>query len=137
MLAVKREQREALGDPAFVDRTIGRLRDYYLEYVCRIEANELRERVKHAIKKARSYGLTNEGSITTFVLHMMTINPEFDKHPKIQKALHDTEVTVNSRMSAMMATVSDRNWHEAAKIGDPEAYWAKVREERGKEVDHG
>ena len=133
MLLIKREQREAMGEPAFVDRTVDRFRRYYLEFVYMLDEEELRLRVKHGIERARSYGLTYESSITTFVANMITINPEWDKHPAVQKALHDTELPVNSRIPAMMGCISDEEWEEAAAQGDPDAYWARFHEELAKE----
>jgi hypothetical protein len=133
MLLFKRSQREKMGDPAFVDRTVERLRAYFLEDVYMLEPEELRFRVKHAIAKARQYGLTFESSITTFVLHMITINPAFDKQPAIQAALHDPEVEPNGRMTAMQATVQDSDWGDAAMVVDPEVYWAEVHAQQVKE----
>jgi hypothetical protein len=130
MLLFKKSQREKMGDPAFVDRTVERLRAYFLEDVYMLEPEELRFRVKHAIAKARDYELTFESSITTFVLHMITINPAFDKQPAIQAALHDPEVEPNGRLAAMQATVSNEDWGDAAMVVDPEVYWAEVHAKR-------
>lgn len=134
MLLIKREQREKMGEPAFVDRTVERLRTYYLEHVCGLDIDELRFRVRHAIEKARGYGLTYESSITVFVLHMMTVSPAFDEHPAVQRALHDPEIEPNGRMGAMMGTVSDEEWEEAAQACDRRAYWAEVHEEHAKQA---
>jgi len=134
MLAIKRQQREALGEPAFEDRTMARLQRYYGEHVVRLDDDELRFRVRHAIEKARSYGLTFESSISTFVFHMMTIHPAFDRQKAIQKALHDPDLPPDGRMTAMMGTVEDEDWEEAARQGDAEAYWAEVHRAKAKEV---
>jgi hypothetical protein len=132
-MLIKREQRERMGDPAFVDRTVDRLRTYFLQHVYMLDVDELRFRVRHAIEKARSYGLTYESSITTFVAHMMTVNPAFDEHPAVQRALRDPDVAPDGRMTAMMATVSDMDWEEAARQRDRAAYWAEVHEKQAKE----
>ena len=128
MFLIKREQRQRMGDPAFVDRTVDRVKRFYLEYVYMLEDQELRFRVKHAIEKARSYGLTKESSISVFVAHMLTISPEFDKQDAIQDALHDPDLAPDNRMQAMRATVFDEDWEEATKQCDPAAYWAKIHE---------
>lgn len=132
-MLVTREQRQKMGDPAFVDRTVDRFRTYFLEHVYMLEIEELRFRVKHGIAKARGYGLTYESSISTFLAHMLTLNPDFDKQPAVQRALHDPEIEPDGRMAAMMATVNDEDWQEAAKQCDPRVYWAKLHEERAKE----
>ena len=127
MFAIKREQREALAEPAFVERTVNYLRDTFLLHVHMLDDAELRTRVKHGIERARSYGLTWESSITIFVTHMLTINPEFDKQKTIKRVLLDADISVNSRMSAMLGLVDDEDWEEATTQCDPEAYWARVR----------
>ena len=132
-MQITREQRQKMGDPPFVDRTVDRFRTYFLEHVYMLEIEELRFRVKHGIAKARSYGLTYESSITTFVAHMLTLNPDFDKQLAVQRALHDPEIEPDGRMGAMMATVDDEDWEAAAEQCDPTVYWAKLHEERAKE----
>lgn len=128
MFLIKREQRQRMGDPAFVDRTVDRVKRFYLDYIYMLEDQELRFRVKHAIEKARSYGLTKESSISVFVAHMLTLGPEFDKQSAIQAALHDQDLAPDNRMQAMRATVFDEDWEEATKQCDPTTYWAMIHE---------
>jgi hypothetical protein len=130
MFTVKREQRQKMGEPAFVDRTVAFFRHNYLEHVYMLDDEELYRRVVHGIAKARSYRLTWESSITTFVAHMLTINPEFDKQRVIHRVLMGQtaeSIPYNVRLSAMLGLVSDDDWEEAAALGDPDEYWARVR----------
>ena len=128
MLAIKREQREVLGEPAFVDRLIAYLRRAHLEWVYALSDDELRMRVVHGLAKGRGYGLTWEFSLTVFVSHMLTIGPEFDKEPAIQRVLRDESIAPDSRMEALLGrAVSEDDWYDAVAMCDRDEYWAEVR----------
>lgn len=128
MFAIKREQRRQMGEPAFIDRTVEWIREYHREHVYDIDDEELHLRVRHGVEKARSYGLTWESSLTIFVSHMLTINPEFDKQPAIQAALVDPSIPGDEKMQALLGLVDDDEWEEALKMCDPARYWDGVRE---------
>lgn len=128
MFAIKREQRQKMGEPAFIDRTAEWFREYHLSHVWDLDDDELRMRVRHGVDKARSYGLTWESSLTIFVSHMLTINPDFDRHPAVQAVLVDPEIPGDEKMQALLGLVDDDEWEEAAKQCDPREYWDAVRE---------
>ena len=131
MLVVKREQRQKMGDPAFVDRTAEHMREYHLPQVYDLEDDELRFRVRHGVEKARRYGLTWESSLTIFVSHMTTIHPAFDEQPAIQAVLTDEKIPGDEKMQALLGLVEDDDWEEAANQSDPAEYWERVHEEAG------
>jgi hypothetical protein len=130
MFAMKREQRSKIGDPAFVDRTIEFVRRNALKFVYRLDEDELRRRVVHCIGRARAHGLAWESSISTFVLHMITIHPRFDDQPYVASILADTSIPVEERVAALLQMPDDA-WEQAAKQGDADAYWAAVRAAEG------
>jgi hypothetical protein len=130
MLAIKRSQREKMGEPAFEDRTIAFIKEKYLWWVHFLSDDELRMRVVHGIEKGRSYGLTWEFSLTVFVSHMITIGPDFDKQPAIQSVLRDESIIPDYRMEALLGKeVSDQDWEDASDMCEPDEYWANVREQ--------
>jgi hypothetical protein len=133
MLAIKKAQREVMGEPAFVDRTIAFMKRRYLGWVHFLSDDELRMRVLHGIEKGRSYGLTWEQSLVVFVTHMLTIGPEFDKHPAIQRVLRDSSIDPpDRRMEALLGRdVSDDDWEESSDMCNPDEYWSRVRERMG------
>jgi hypothetical protein len=128
---MKREQRQKLGDPPFVDRTMEYFKRHYLEHVYTLEDDELRRRVRHGIDKARGYGLTWESSLTIFVAHMLTINPKFDEQRAIHEVLVDPAIPGDERMEALLGLVEDEDWDEAEKQCDPEEYWRTIRDGGG------
>ncbi len=129
MLTIKREQRQKMGDPAFVDRTAAYLREYHLPQTYDLEDDELRFRARHGVEKARRYGLTWESSLTIFVSHMTTIHPAFDEQPAIQAVLVDEAIPGDEKMQALLGLVEDDEWEEATNQGDPTEYWKRLREE--------
>jgi hypothetical protein len=131
MFAIKREQREKMGEPAFIDRTVEWLRYNHLPFVHDLDDDELRLRVRHGVEKARGYGLTWESSLTIFVSHMLTINPDFDRQPAVQVALTDPKIPGDEKMQALLGLVTDDEWEEAAKMVDPALYWDAVRKASG------
>lgn len=128
MFAIKREQRQKMGEPAFIDRTMEFLRYNHLPVVYDLDDDELRMRVRHGVEKARRYGLTWESSLTIFVSHMLTIHPDFDKQPAILAVLTSPKIPGDEKMQALLGLVNDDQWEEAANQGDPKDYWDKVRE---------
>jgi hypothetical protein len=67
MLAVKRDQRRAVGDSTFIDRLVKHMRSYHADAVASLSDREIRKRVGHGIKRARSHGLTWEYNLASFV----------------------------------------------------------------------
>jgi hypothetical protein len=130
MFAIKREQRQKMGDPAFVDRLMEFLRRNYPEHLYMVRDDELRLRARHGIEKGRSYGLTWESSLTIFVSHMLTIHPEFDSQRAIKRVLIDPAIPGDEKMRALLGLVEDSDWEEAATGVDPNEYWKRVREDR-------
>lgn len=127
MLLVTREQRQKAGEPAFVQRVVDHFRRCHEEAVLELSDQVLRERVVHGLAKGRSYGLTWEYSLTVFVAHMLRINPEFDKHPAIQRELTDpARGAPDERIDKLVAYVSDEAWDEASRRVDPEVYWRSI-----------
>jgi hypothetical protein len=128
MFAIKREQRQKMGEPAFLERTAEWLREYHRDHTWQLDDDELRMRVRHGVAKARRYGLTWESSLTIFVSHMLTINPEFDRHPAVHAALTDPKIPGDEKMQALLGLIGDDEWEEAARQCDPNEYWDAVRE---------
>lgn len=125
-LQLTRAQRQAIGDPAFVQRVFAHFHRFHPEDVDELRDRVLRRRIRHGIAKGRSYGLTWEYSLTVFVAHMIRLNPEFDQHPAVQRALQDPALPPDQRIDALYTAVTAEQWEEAARRGDPAAYWRPI-----------
>jgi hypothetical protein len=119
-------QRQKVGDPAFVQRVLDHFKRYHLEDVCRIPDPVLHRRIVHGIAKGRGHGLTWEYSLTVFVSHMIRVNPQFDEHPAVQRALSDPGTPPDERIDKLPYALSRDQWEEVARRGDPDAYWRAV-----------
>ncbi len=126
MLRITRDQREKVGDPAFVGRVVQHFQLFHLEAIHWLPELVLRKRIRHGIEKGRSYGLTWEYNLTVFVAHMIRIHPEFHLQPAIHRALTDEATAPDDRINALPAVVKDSDWEQAARRGDPEAYWQSI-----------
>jgi hypothetical protein len=129
MFRIRTPQRRSLGDKDFIDRleesiaedTLGR----------KVSAEErarlpIREMIEHGVEVARGYGLATQRDLALFVLNMLTINPEFHRQPRIHAILKDPALSPPERRERLLADVSDEEWDEAAKMTDPDRYWARV-----------
>lgn len=126
MLRITRDQREKVGEPAFVERVAQHFHLFHLELIHFLPDLVLRKRIRHGLAKGRSYGLTWEYSLTVFVAHMFRVHPEFHLQPAIQRGLTDEAVEPDERINTLPAVVKDSEWEEAASRGDPEAYWQAI-----------
>jgi hypothetical protein len=124
MLLVTRQQRQEIGEPAFVTRVVTHFHRYHIEAICEWPEELLRKRIEHCIARGRKRGLTWEYSLTVFAAHMIRIHPEFDEQFDIRQELENpVHGTPDERIDALPAYVPDRAWDDAEKRGDPEAYW--------------
>jgi hypothetical protein len=126
MLRITRDQREKVGEPAFVERVAQHFHLFHLEIIHFLPDLVLRKRIRHGLAQGRSYGLTWEYSLTVFVAHMFRIHPEFHLQPAIHRGLTDEAVAPDDRINTLPAVVKDSDWEEAASRGDPEAYWQAI-----------
>lgn len=127
MLLVTRQQREEIGEPAFVNRVVTHFKRYHLEAIYKWPEELLRERIEHCLARGRQWGLTWEYSLTVFSAHMIRIHPEFDKQADIGRELGNAaHGSPDERIDALPAYVPERAWDEAQKQSDPEVYWQAV-----------
>ncbi|UQA56817.1 hypothetical protein [Polyangium aurulentum] len=126
MLLITREQRQKTGDPAFVARVVQYLRMFHLAEMAHLSDEILSNRVEHCIEKARAHGLTYERTLTVFTANMLRLNPEFAQQPVLARILADTSRPEEERVQALVFEASPRDWEEAAKRCDADAYWKNV-----------
>ncbi len=136
MLLVTRQQREEIGEPAFVQRVLTHFQRYHMEAVYEWPEELLRKRIEHCITRGRTWGLTWEYSLTVFAAHMIRIHPQFDQQPDIRRELGNAAHGVpDERIDALPGHVPNRAWDEAQERSDPEAYWRTVGLTRTSKVE--
>jgi len=128
MLKVHRDQQVAVADRAFVDM----VEEYVAEDLLkrRVSAEEkarlpLRGMIEHAMAVARGYGWETQRDLMLFALNMITINPEWHRHPKIQGIVADRSLSPPARREKLLREVSDAEWQAAAEMADEDDYWSR------------
>lgn len=87
-----------------------------------LDDETLLEMVRTGIARARSYGMTWESSITSFVVLMFVIAPNFDSHPLIKRALRAGGVEPDQTIDLLMEQTTDDNWETARQAYDAAAW---------------
>jgi hypothetical protein len=141
MLIVRPEQLEVfkpVADAAFADRIAAYLRRKHERavvrllngptLVARLADETLLKMVRLGIERARSYDFTWESSITTFVVLMFKVAPNFDRHQLITPALQDARIPADERVQKLWEHVTSQNWQEARDNYDPSAWQLKPEE---------
>lgn len=78
--------------------------------VAKIPIEQLKVLVENGIKRARTYGMTDESSLAAFVILMFVTAPNFDDHPLIQRLLTDEKVLANERIDTLWQHTTEQNW---------------------------
>ena len=129
MFKVHQKQHAAVAERAFVERLENHVAEDILRR--RVSAEErsrlpIRAMVEHGLVVARTYGLETERDLMLFVLNMITINPEWHHHPKINAILTDSTLSRPARREKLLTDVTDDEWEEAGVMVDEDEYWSRA-----------
>jgi hypothetical protein len=134
MLKIRGKQMRVLADESFVRRLAVRLRKTHSKLpvillagvttVGQIPEPRLLEMVRTGVARARSYGLTDETSLATFVFLMFFVAPNFDEHPLIARVLADARIRPDSRVDELWEKIGDGNFEAARRNYSPGAWEA-------------
>jgi hypothetical protein len=135
MLKIRPEQIavfQPVAEAAFISRVVEYLRQELAETIVQLPSGTttlkelpletLTAMVEHGITRARSYGLSWESSLATFVAFMFIVAPNFDSHPLIQRVLKDPEVAPEARLEQLWQKTTEENWQAAKHHYDPQAW---------------
>jgi hypothetical protein len=134
-LKIRAEQIEAfqpVADAGFARRLADYLRSAHPDAVVRISSGSvpvsripnavLNRMVQNGIARARSYELSWESSLASFVIIMFVAAPNFDEHPLIQVILRDEGVAADHRIEGLWRRISNQNWKAVEAYYDPRAW---------------
>lgn len=79
---------------------------------------------EHCLDTGENYALIEERGIVGFVLHMVTINPEFHRQSSMRAILNDESLDNSGRMERLLTDTVESDWEEAANMCDPNVYWS-------------
>ena len=117
-------------EAGFVDRTIGFLQEKLPDQAGRLSPELLRQRVEIGIARARTYGITWQSSMLTFVTLMFEIAPNFDEHPRILAVLTDDHIAPDYRPKELLNRISGKVWGEVRQLAHSSAWAPKARAPR-------
>ncbi|MDC0720955.1 hypothetical protein [Nannocystis bainbridge] len=132
MFKIRAEQADTLADDDLVRRIIAYLQVRMPEQIAKHDPFDLRAAVLHCFEVARSYAVTSERGLFTFVMDMLAVGPCFHLQPKIQAILDQRELDEQVRLDRIVDDVDDVAWEEAAVVTDPAVYWDDVLNEADK-----
>jgi hypothetical protein len=82
----------------------------------------LRGLVRKGIARARTYGLTWESTVGSFVVVRFVAAPNFDKHPLIRRVLQDERVPADLRINQLWRRTTPKTWAKVHERYDPAAW---------------
>jgi hypothetical protein len=123
MIVIRPEQVEVfrtVADAAFEQRLVEYLKENHADDVVQLPTGEvtiletadetLLKMVHEGVRRARTYGLTWESSIMSFVVLMFVVAPNFDEHSSIQSILTNETLPAESRIDQFWVTTSEEDW---------------------------
>ncbi|HYO64313.1 MAG TPA: hypothetical protein VER08_11830 [Pyrinomonadaceae bacterium] len=87
-----------------------------------LDEETLRRMVRAGLRAARGYGLTWESSLTSFVVVMFLVAPNFHAHPLVRRVLTDEEVEPDRRVEHLWEQTTEENWEAVQENYDAGAW---------------
>jgi hypothetical protein len=119
MFVIREKQAEEMRSArrrVLAPRIAGHVRLNHPEAVAGITDEELEQRVHARLDRARSYGMTWEKTLASFVSLTFVVGEHFDEHPAVRRVLNDSSVPPNLRTDILVETLSDEEWAEAGRL---------------------
>jgi hypothetical protein len=116
------EKLDKIAEERFCGKLMAYLRENQSVWVQYSPDEELRQRVKWGINRARWHGLTWESSIMKFVSLMFRIAPNFDEFPPVAALLARTDVSPDELADLLFTEITAEQWDAAMKRYDPTAW---------------
>lgn len=131
MLRIRPEQQavfQNLADIAFERRVVAFMRDKCGPVKVQIPSGSfsvrdlpeqtLSQMVHTGVARARTYGMSWESSLTSFVMIMFICAPNFDAHPLVGRILHDPETEPDKRIDKVIEAMTEESWKTASQMYD-------------------
>ncbi|WP_437336907.1 hypothetical protein [Sorangium sp. So ce394] len=129
MMRVHQGQVDILAEADFEDRVAGTIREHVPSDG--LLGRHAREVAEHCIAIARDYGFEFENDIVTFVLHMVTISPEYHRQADIFRVLTNPSIPTPEKHNVLLHPQFEHAWEQAATMTDGMQYWDRHIGTRG------
>jgi hypothetical protein len=94
--------------------------------VSKISDEDLKALIQKGIDKAQEYGMTWETSLTSFVVIMFMIAPNFHEHPTVISLLQDESIEANARIDRLVETFGSEDWQTVKEGYDSQSWGLKT-----------
>lgn len=121
MICIRSDQWSSMARHNFLDRIEALIRANLPAETS--ERLDVRRVAEHCVAAAEGYALTGERAVAAFVLHMLSISPEFHLQPGIRAILDDRGADDAARMERLLTDASESDWEEAVRMCDLAVYW--------------
>lgn len=135
MLTIRPEQMTAfqtVAEASFVERIADYIAENFgdrfvilptgMKTINELPPETLQRMIENGLKRARNYGMTWESSLTSFVVMMFLVAPNFDDHPLLKRPLLDAEIEPDKRIEQLWERTTDANWDAAKQDYDAQAW---------------
>jgi hypothetical protein len=94
----------------------------------KLPSETLNALINTGLRRARAFGLKWESSLSSFVVLMFVVAPNFDEQPAINAGLKNDSIEPDLRLEKMWKTTSEEDWQTAARNYDAEAWQFSEKE---------
>lgn len=126
MLTISDAQQDAMfqdDHEKFVGFIIEHLREEHYDYVTEIPDRLLKPMVEAGLKRAKGHGFSTSAHLTTYVVWMFTMAPNFDEQPQIAQILKNDVILPQEKLNYLMADEMEQAWEEAQDNFDEDAWF--------------
>lgn len=129
MFRIRQAQHDAIAMKRFIDRMEVLILEQWFKR--RVFAEEcarlpLHAMIEHGVAVAQGYGMETEQDLMSFVLNMITINPEFHRQPHVHAILTDEALEGRELQEELLTAVTEAEWEEAGAMTKIDDYWLRV-----------
>lgn len=125
MLTIRPEQLKAFSpqDPEVIASVLFRTaRQDHEQVVGQMSDRDLLACVKSAMARGAKYGICDLGPISHFFYLMLSLAPNFDEHPEIQRILKDPQYAQDELVPAVVEETTEETWQDVVERFDAKAW---------------
>ena len=122
---IRKEQLDVLQnvpEDAFVEELAEFARTNQSVWVKHWSDDELRDRIRNGISRARSHGFEWQSSLAKFVMLMIRFAPNFDQYPAVYELLERSDVSSESRADLLFTEIAPEEWANIQEGYEPLAW---------------
>lgn len=105
-----------LNETELIELVFEHLCEHQAEEVAHLKDEEIMDRARAAVTRARSYGFRKEASYAAFAGLFAAVGPRFDEQPAIRAALTRPGVDPDTCLTQLFAHTRETDWDAAGEL---------------------